>query len=169
MNKLFAALVFSAAFVCTASAKELIKNGNFAELVKTRIGGQEEMFPKHFEVYGSSVKNHKVVKTAKGHEVWSKGVLAVGFGVPKGMPEGSVYTLVVRAKGQGKIGVRTWSWEGHSARKNHRHLNLPKQALTESWHDYTFKIPYLPKETYMIVYIDGNVTLENISCTIAKE
>ena len=146
-----------------------IVNGNFAELAKQKIGGQESVFPKKWQLYGNT-RDWKIIKTAKGNEIYTKGVLSTGITVPKDLPEGSFYNLVIRAKGTGKIGIRTWSWEGYSPRTNHRRLvNLPKYDLTDTYKDYTFRIPYLPKEYYLIFYIDGNdKTIENVSCTIVK-
>ena len=74
------------------------------------------------------------------------------------------------AKGTGKIGIRTWSWEGHNPRTNHRRVeDLPKYDLSDTYKDYTFRIPYLPKEYYQIFYIDGNdKTIEKVSCTVVK-
>ena len=150
-------------------SKNHIVNGNFAELSKQKIGRQEVMFPKKWELYGNT-KDWKIIKTGKGNEIYTKGVLTTGIPVPKDLEEGSFYNLVIRAKGTGKIGIRTWSWEGHNPRTNHRRVeDLPKYDLSDTYKDYTFRIPYLPKEYYQIFYIDGNdKTIENVSCTVAK-
>ncbi len=149
--------------------KNYIINGNFAELTKQKIGGQEIMFPKRWELYGNT-SGVKITKTGKGHEVYTQGVFTTGIAVPKDLEEGSFYNLTVRAKGKGKIGARSWSWEGYSPRTNHRRVeDLPKFDLTSEYRDYTFRIPYLPKEYYIILYVDGSdKTIENISCTVSK-
>ncbi len=171
-NKLLSGIAILAA-IFTLSAqntpKDLIANGNFAELAKQKIGGEETMFPKKWELYGNTV-DWKIIKTGKGNEIYAKGVLATGFPVPKDLEEGSFYNLVIRAKGTGKIGIRTWSWEGYSPRTNHRRVeDLPKYDLTDTCRDYTFRIPYLPKEYYLIFYIDGNdKSIENVSCTVTR-
>ena len=97
-------------------------------------------------------------------------MLTIGIPVPKDLEEGSFYNLVIRAKGTGKIGIRTWSWEGYDPRTNHRRVeDLPKYDLTDTYKDYTFRIPYLPKEYHHMFYIDGDdKTIENVSCTIVK-
>ena len=163
--------VLAAIFTLSAqnTPEELISNGNFAELSKQKIGEQETMFPKKWELYGNT-KDWKIIKTEKGNEIYTKGVLTTGIPVPKDLEEGSFYNLVIRAKGTGKIGIRTWSWEGHNPRTNHRRVeDLPKYDLSDTYKDYTFRIPYLPKEYYQIFYIDGNdKTIENVSCTVAK-
>ena len=171
-HKLFFGIaVLAAAFTLSAQnpSQNLIPNGNFAELSKQKIGEQEVMFPKNWELYGNT-QDWKIVKTEKGNEIYTKGVLTIGIAVPKDQPEGSFYNLVIRAKGKGKIGIRTWSWEGYNPRTNHRRLeDLPKYDLTETYKDYTFRIPYLPKEYYLIIYIDGeDKTIEKVSCTIGK-
>ncbi len=177
MKKLFILSLALCATILTASAqqaaaaapKELIANGNFAELTKQKIGGQEIMFPKRWELYGNT-GGVVITKTATGNEVTTKGAFTIGMGVPKNLTDGTTYEVKIRAKGQGKIGIRTWSWEGYSPRTNHRHENkIPKFDLTEQYQDFTFKVPYLPKEHYMVIYIDGaNKTIENVSCTVAK-
>ena len=110
-NKLLSGIaVLAAIFTLSAqnTSEELISNGNFAELSKQKIGGQETMFPKKWELYGNT-RDWKIIKTGKGNEVYTKGVLTIGIAVPKNQPEGSFYNLVIRAKGTGKIGIRTWS------------------------------------------------------------
>lgn len=112
-------------------SKNHIVNGNFAELSKQKIGGQEVMFPKKWELYGNT-KDWKIIKTGKGNEIHTKGVLTTGIPVPKDLEEGSFYNLVIRAKGTGKIGIRTWSWEGHNPRTNHRRVEDLRNTISRT-------------------------------------
>lgn len=147
-------------------SRDYVKNGNFAVLSKQKIGGKMVSFPKNWSVYGGAVKNYKVTKTASGHELWTNGVLACGFGVPKVSGKND-YNLTIRAKGKGNMEVWTWSWVGYNPRSEHRRLKLGKVKLTDKYQDYTFKMPHIAKEYYVIWYIGGNKTISSVSCTLA--
>lgn len=144
--------------------KDLIRNGNFAVLAKTKIMGKEVMFPKGWSLAGSD--KLKIIKSAAGNEIWTSGNFNTGFGVPKGLESGKNYHLVIRAKGKGTMSIGTWSWEGYNPRTNHRRLHSPKYQLTDEYKDYTFTFPCLPKEHYVVLWIYGTKTISNISCTI---
>ena len=144
--------------------KDLIRNGNFAVLSKTKINGKEVMFPKGWSLAGSD--KFKIIKSSTGNQIWTSGNFNSGFGVPKGLESGKNYHLVIRAKGKGTMSIGTWSWEGYNPRTNHRRLHSHKYQLTDEFKDYTFTFPCLPKEYYVVLWIYGTKTIENVSCTV---
>ena len=148
--------------------KNLIQNGNFAELQPQEwTPGKATDFPKHWELAGRSLEHFRVETSSQGSKVWTSGTLFTGVPVPKEQAPESQYIFVVRACGKGSISARTWSWQGYQPRSNHRHLQLEKFPLSEGFQDYYFKVPYLLDEAHMIFYIDGlDKTVQNVSCTL---
>ena len=144
--------------------KDLIRNGNFAVMGESKIDGKKVPFPQFWSLAGS--KSYKIIPTATGNQVWTSGNFNCGFGVPKGLESGKNYHLVIRAKGPGTMSIGTWSWEGYQPRTNHRRLSSPRYKLTDKFEDYTFTFPCLPAESYVVLWIYGTKTIENVSCTI---
>lgn len=142
----------------------VIPNGDMKLPGKAKIQGKEVDFVKNWAAYGpgwSVTKND-----SDSYDVHTKGCFEGGFGVPKGCPEGYDYKLTVTAKGK-SLALRTWSWEGYKPRTNHRRLSLPvKYKLTDEFKEYVFTFPCLPKEAYMVLWIDGDKTIRSVKCEL---
>ena len=172
MKKLIlAALCAMCVLPVTAQQKKEVKvpavtvnGGDFKELAKVKINGKEQQFVKGWNYY--SGKPFKVEKGASGtYEVTTDGCFGGGFGVPKGCPEGYDYKVTITARGK-TLSLRTWSWEGYNPRTNHRRLTIPGYKLTDTYKDYSFTFPCLPKEYYVVLWVDGNKTISKIKCEL---
>ena len=142
----------------------IVNGGDFKELAKNKINGNEVMFVKNWSYYSN--KPFKLEKNSSGaYEVTTNGCLGGGFGVPKGCPQGYDYKLTVTAKGK-TLSLRTWSWVGYNPRSNHRRLSIPGYKLTDTFKDYTFTFPCIPNEYYVVLWVDGDKTISRIKCEL---
>lgn len=149
----------------TALPEVVVSNGNMKTAGKMKLNGKEVDFVKSWSVYGNA--KYSITKNAAGsYDVYTNGCFGGGFGVPKNCPQGYDYKLTITAKGK-NLSVRTWSWVGYNPRSEHRRLTLPeKYTLTDTFKDYTFTFPCLPKEYYVVLWIDGEKTISNIKCEL---
>jgi hypothetical protein len=150
----------------TKNTKNLIRNPDFSELIERKYkDGTIYKCPKHWEYAGYALtkKQNKIIPKENGNNVWYKTVIYTGVRPSK--LENAEYIITVRAKGTGKIQVRTWSWKGYSPRTDHRRLDLGEFKLTDKFKDYEFKCKIIPGEEYIIFYIYGkDITLSKVSC-----
>lgn len=172
MKKLiFAALCALCVLSVSAQQKKEVKvpavtvnGGEFKELAKVKINGKEQQFVKGWNYYSN--KAFKLEKNTNGtYEVTTDGCLGGGFGVPKDCPQGYEYKVTITAKGK-TLSLRTWSWVGYNPRTDHRRLTIPGYKLTDTYKDYTFTFPCLPKEYYVVLWVDGNKTIRKIQCEL---
>ena len=142
----------------------VVPNGDMKLPGKAKFQGKEVDFVKNWTAYGPG---WSVTRNDSGSfDVYTRGCFEGGFGVPKGCPEGYDYKLTITAKGK-NLALRTWSWEGHQPRTNHRSLSLPvKYKLTNEFKNYVFTFPCLPKESHVILWVDGDKTIRKIRCEL---